>query len=155
MKDSLGIIGYILLIIGAVFIDTPIIALLAIPAFITGMILLIIFYNNLLNKFYKLTLSGILLICGTLGYTAIEYNQYLVLLSRNEVSEFFSSWSIKILIITAINLMASYLVYLGLKKSKKVSNIKLLSLWLPTLILIPLTIFIIQIMYWNDYWLGG
>jgi len=155
MKDSLGIIGYVLLIFGAVFIDTPIIALLAIPVFITGMILLIIFYNNLLYKFYKLTLTGILLICGTLGYTAIEYNQYLVLLSRNEVSGFFSYWSIKIFIITAINLIASYLVYLGLKKSKKFSNSKLLSLWLPTLILIPLTIFIIQIMYWNDYWLGG
>lgn len=155
MKGYLGITGYILLVIGDVFIDTPIIAPLAITVFIAGVILLMVFYNNLRNKFYKLTLSGILLVCGTLGYAAIEYNQYLVSLSRNEVEGFFSYWSFKIFIIIVFNLIASYLVYLGLKKSHKFSNHKLLTLWLPTLVVIPFSLIIIQYMYRADYWMGG
>jgi len=65
MKDFLGILGYTFLILGAFFIDTPIIALLFIPVFLAGMIILILFYNKFLKRNNKLGMLGILIICLT------------------------------------------------------------------------------------------
>jgi len=151
MKKQFGIIGYILVFIGAVFIDTPIFALLAIPVFVTGSILLVIYSEKLLKKYSTIGLLGIIVICVILAYSAIEFNQYLVLVSRDEnVKLSLLVWA-KVGVIVIINLLGSYMVYLGVKHREN----DLIPLWIPILILIPATILWKQLAFWTGYWLGG
>ena len=46
MKILIGILGYVLLITGALFINAPIIALLAIPVYLVGIVLIIKFIGK-------------------------------------------------------------------------------------------------------------
>ena len=151
MKKQFGIIGYIFVFIGAVFIDTPIFALLAIPVFVTGTILLVIYYDKLLKKYSKIGLLGIIVICAILAYAAIEFNQYLVLVSRDENEKLSLLVWVKVGVIVIIDLLVSYFVYLGVKHRES----DLIPLWIPILILIPSTILWKQLAYWTGYWLGG
>jgi len=159
MKKSLGILGYLFLLISGIFLDAPIIALLAMLLFLAGLILLIIFYIDLINSeiprrwfFVLLTVIGTILLCGILGYAAVEYNQYLVAVDRNpEVNPKSSAW----MRVVAINLMASMLIYFGIKNSRKLNKVNLLFVWLPSFVLIPLTIILMKLTVLTGIWFGG
>lgn len=156
MKNNSGIIGYGLVIFGAILIDTPMIAVLAIPIFLAGVILLAITYDKILQKYSKLGMLGIIIICVVLAYTAIEFNQYLVLLSREENEAISSLAWIKIALIIALNLIASYFVFLGFKQDYKLNkSISTLGWWLPTVLLVPVVLLWKLIAYWRGFWLGG
>jgi hypothetical protein len=159
MKKSLGIVGYLSLLISGIFLDAPIIALLAMLLFLAGLTLLIIFYIDLINReksnrlvFVLLAVIGTILLSGTLGYAAVEYNQYLVEVDRNpEVNPSSSAW----IIVGAINLIASLLIYFGIKNSSKLNKVNLLFVWLPTFVLIPLTIILMKLTVLTGIWFGG
>lgn len=155
MSNFKGIAGYVFLIIGAIFIDTPYFSIfLGIPMFIVGVILLMLFYDKILMNNNKLGLLGMVIICVILAFSAIEFNQYLVLVNKDEYEGLKIVGWIKIGGIFLLNILASYFVYLGFGK-QKIKNNSLIVWWLPTLYLIPLVIFLIQILYWKDYWVGG
>lgn len=159
MKKSLVYLGYLFLLISGTFLDAPIIALLAMLLFLAGLGLLIVFYVDLIDReksnqwlFVLLAVSGTILLCGILGYAAVEYNQYLVAVGRNpEVKPSFSA----LIIVTALNLTASILIYYGIRKSRKLNMVNLLFIWLPTLIIIPLTIILIKLTVLTGIWFGG
>jgi hypothetical protein len=161
MKKSLGFSGYLILIISGVYLDAPFIALLAIPLFLIGFILLLWFYLGFItNQKTKKMLSvfmifiGMVMLCGGLGFSAIGYNQFQVDVSRNIVNESELNWS-NILVIVAINLIASLLIYFGIQKSKNLSKTNLLFVWLPTLFIIPFTLFLIKLATVTGFWFGG
>lgn len=159
MKKSLVYLGYLFLLISGTFLDAPIIALLAMLLFLAGLGLLIVFYVDLIDReksnqwlFVLLAVSGTILLCGILGYAAVEYKQYLVAVGRNpEVKPSFSA----LIIVTALNLTASILIYYGIRKSRKLNMVNLLFIWLPTLIIIPLTIILIKLTVLTGIWFGG
>lgn len=155
MKERYGVIGYILVFIGAVFIDTPILALLAIPVFFAGAILLIIYYEKKLQNYGKIALLGIIVMCIILAYVAIQFNEYLVLVSRDENESLSLFVWAQIGVITFVTSLVSYFVYLGVKHRKNLDKGDLIPLWLPILILIPLTILWKALAFWTGYWLGG
>ena len=158
MKKTLGILGFIILIISGVFLDTPIIAILVMPLFLVGFAFLLIFYlgfkksQSLFSTF--IIVMGTVLLCGLLGYSVVEYNQFQVDVDRNIISELAFNWS-KILVIVVLNVIASLLIYLGIQKSNKLNKTNLFLVWLPTLILIPFTLFLIKLAILTGFWLGG
>ena len=156
MKNFLGILGYTFLILGAFFIDTPIIALLFIPIFLTGMIILMIFYNKILKRNNKLGMLGIIIICLTLGYSCIEFNEFLVLLSRDEFSQFTNTALIKVGGIITLTSVASFFVFIGLgKENIQYQNGSLVGWWLSATLVIPLVILLYWVAYSTGNWLGG
>ena len=64
------------------------------------------------------------------------------------------NWT-KRLVIVAVNLIASLLIYFGIHKSKKLGRTNLLIVWLPTLFIIPFTIFLIKLATLTGFWFGG
>lgn len=123
MKEIIGILGFLLLVVTAVFIDTPFIALLAIPLFLAGSILILIFYLKQIDKEEHMNILpetiiivGIVSLCALLGYAAIEYNHFQAYMLRNQ--ELSWNWS-KILIVILINILASVLILLGIWKGSK------------------------------------
>jgi hypothetical protein len=159
MNKTTGILGYLFLVISGVFLDAPIIALLAMPLFLAGLILLIIFYLGVIDKkkpgrwlFVLLVVTGTVLLCGVFGYAAVEYNQYLVSVDRNPATEPSSS---TLMIVIGINLMASLLIYFGIKNGNKINEANLLFVWLPSFILIPLTIILLKLTVLTGIWFGG
>lgn len=156
MKNLLGILGFTFLIMGAFFIDTPIIALLFIPVFLAGLIMLMLFYNRILKKNYKLGMLGILIICLTLAYSSIEFNQFLVLLSRDEFEEFSSVVWLKIISVTVLTLIASVFIYLGLgKENIHYKQGSLIGWWMSASLVIPFVIILYWIAYNSGNWGGG
>ena len=97
---------------------------------------------------------GTVLLCGLLGYSVVEYNQFQVDVDRNIISELAFNWN-KILVIVVLNVIASLLIYLGIQKSNKLNKTNLFLVWLPTLILIPFTLFLIKLAILTGFWLGG
>lgn len=156
MRSYLGVLGYTFLILGAFFIDTPMVALLFIPLFIAGMIMLMLFYNKKFKRNNKLGMLGFLIICITLGYTCIQFNQFLVLLSRNEFSGVTSAVWLKIVSIIVLTLIASFLIYRGLgKESINYKSESLFGWWLSASMVIPFVILLYWIAYSTENWAGG
>ena len=156
MKNFLGVFGYTLLILGAFFIDTPIIALLFIPIFLAGMIMLMLYYNRILKRNNKLGMLGILIICLTLGYSCIEFNEFLVLLSRDEFSGFTNTAWIKLLSIIILITISSLFIFIGLgKENIHNKNGSLIGWWLSASFVIPFVILLYWIAYSTGNWAGG
>jgi hypothetical protein len=162
MKRKLGFTGFALLIISAVFLDAPIIALLAMPMFLVGFVLVLIFYLDLIKKqksksFFLIFMIvlGVILLCGVLGYSVVEYNQYQVDLDRNTADVKLPINWIKILIIAAINIIASVLIYFGIKNSDKLERSELLYVWMISLVLVPFTLLLIKLAVITGFWFGG
>ena len=154
-----GISGFLILIISAIFLDTPIIAILAIPIYLIGAILIIIFYIKLLDKKEKMiivpetiTFIGVVLLCLTLGYASVEYNQFQGFISRDPEIDW--NWN-KILGVTGINLLASVLIYLGIFKGSSYQREELIVLTVPTLLAIPFVLTIIKLSVISGNWLGA
>ena len=162
MKKILGILAYLLLIVSAVFIDTPIFALLAMPLFLSGIILMIVFnlsYLRMINKyrrFYTFTsILGTLILCGLLGYAAVEYNQYQVDIDRNIIEErILINW-INVIIVIGVNLFATLLIFLGIKHSDQFNLADSLLVLILSILFIPITLFLIKIAVLTGIWLGG
>jgi len=151
MNKSPGIWGYILLIISSAFIDVPIIALLAMLAFLAGVVILLIFFYNLIDKdkphrwlFISLVTLGTLMLAAALGYSAVEFTEYLV--SKHRGEEIANShWSL-IIQIKAINIVSSLIIFIGIKHSSKLNKKALIFSWLPTLLIIPVTIILVKLL---------
>jgi hypothetical protein len=162
MNRKLGFSGFVLLIISAVFLDAPIIALLAMPMFLVGFVLVLIFYLDLIkkqkSKSFFLTLMivlGVILLCGVLGYSVVEYNQYQVDMdSKIGNGRLPFNW-IKILIIAVLNIIASALIYFGIKNSDKLERSELLYVWMISLVLVPFTLLLIKLAVVTGFWFGG
>ena len=162
MRNTLGVLGYLILIVSGVFLDAPIIALLAIPFFLIGFILLLIFHIGLLrdqksNKvlYIFLIVLGTVLLSGVLGYAVVEYNQFQVALDRNTSGENLPfNWE-KILIVVAINIIAAVSIYFGIHKSDKLDESNIILVWMPTLILVPCTLLLIKLVVVAGFWFGG
>lgn len=156
MKNFLGILGFTFLIMGAFFIDSPIIALLFIPIFLAGLIMVMLFYSKILKKNNKIGMLGILIICLTLGYTCIEFNQFLVLLSRDEFEGFSNTALLKIASITVLTLIASFFIYKGLgKENIHYKQSSLIGWWVFPSLVIPFVILLYWIAYNSGNWAGG
>ena len=92
MNKTIGVLGYLLLMISGVYLDAPIIALLAMPLFLIGFILLLKFYLSLnftqtskMGTDTIMIIIGATLLCAVLGYSVVEYNQFQVAVDRNDV----------------------------------------------------------------------
>jgi hypothetical protein len=151
MNKTLGILGYSILIISAAFLDIPFIGLLAMITFLAGVVLLLIFYLKLINVkekyrllFILLIVIGILTLSGTLGYSAIGFNEYLVSMHRGEELSH-SPW-IRLASIIGINVVSSFLIFAGIRNSDELNKETLYSCWLPTFFIIPVTIVLIKIL---------
>ena len=157
MKDLQGILGFLLLIISGVFLDTPFISLLAIPLFLTGFVLILVFYLHEIKDSQK-WLSTFLIITGALifwivsGYSAVTYNQYQGYLSRNPEIQW--NWN-NIMLVVALNILASILIYVGIKIVKNYKPIELNLLVLPTVLVIPIILFIIKMLVLSGSWFGA
>ena len=159
MKGLIGFLGFLLLIISAVFIDAPIIALLAIPVFLAGSILILIFYLRQIynDGFMKILpetiiIIGVVSFCAITGYSAVEYNQYQGYLGRGE--EISWDW-IKILIVAGINIFASFLISLGIWKGNKYRYDEALEYVAPTLITLPIILLLIKLCVIGGIWQGA
>ena len=162
MKRKTGISGFALLIISAVFLDAPFIALLAMPMFLAGFVLILMFYLDLIKKQKSksalltfMIVFGVILLCGVLGYSVVEFNQYQVDLDRNMGDGKLPYNWIKILIIAAINAVASVLIYFGIKNSDKLDRSDLLYVWSISLVLVPFTLLLIKLFVITGFWFGG
>lgn len=159
MREIIGILGFLILIGSAVFLDTPFISLLAIPVFIAGFILILISYlkqidnekhMNILSQ--NLIIIGIVLLCALLGYAAVQYNQFQGLLSRNQ--EVHWNWN-TILAVAGINILASILIFIGIWKGNNYQSEELIVLTLPTLLVIPISLILIKIYVLSGHWMGA
>jgi hypothetical protein len=162
MKKTLGTLGYLFLVISAVFLDAPFIALLAMPIFLTGFVLVLILYLDLIkkqkSKSFFLTFMivlGVIMLCGILGYSVVEYNQYQVDMDNKIGNGRLPFNWIKILIIAAINIIASVLIYFGIKNSDKLERSELLYVWMISLVLVPFTLLLIKLAVITGFWFGG
>ena len=153
MRELFGILGYIIIILSAAFLDIPFIGLLAMLTFLVGLILLIIFFLKFLGDdlkyewFYStLIIFGVIILVGALGYSSVEYNEYLVSVNRGEELSGFSgfNWN-KILIIACIVIISSLIILAGIWKDSK-DKIETIISWLPTLFLIPISILLIKLL---------
>lgn len=151
MNKALGISGYFILILSAAFLDIPFLGLLAIPTFLIGVILLLIFYLKLIDIkksfmwfFIILVVIGVLMLSGALGYSAVEFNQYLVSKHRGE-EILYLPW-VRIIQIIGINIVSSFVILAGIKHSSKLNKEKLLVSWIPSFFIIPVTIVLIKIL---------
>lgn len=158
MREIIGTLGFLLLIVSSVFIDTSIIALLAIPVFVAGSILILIFYlkhidnekrMNILSQ--NLCIFGVVLLCALLGYAASKYNLLQGLIGRNQ--EVHWNWN-TILAVTGINILASISIFIGIWKGNNYRLGELIVLTLPTLLVIPISIILIKLSVISGIWLG-
>jgi len=162
MNRKLGLTGFALLIISAVFLDAPIIALLAMPMFLVGFVLILMFYLDLIkkqkSKSFFLTFMivlGVIMLCGVLGYSVVEYNQYQVDMDNKIGNGRLPFNWIKILIIAVLNIIASALIYFGIKNSDKLERSDLLYVWMISLVLVPFTLLLIKLAVITGIWFGG
>jgi len=159
MKEIIGILGFLILIGSAVFLYTPFIALIAIPLFIAGSILILISYlkqidnekrMNILSQ--NLIIIGVVLLCALLGYAAVQYNQFQGLLGRNQ--ELSWNWN-KIFSVAGINILASISIFLGIWKGNNYRLEELIILTIPSLLVIPVSIILIKLSVISGIWLGA
>jgi hypothetical protein len=97
---------------------------------------------------------GTTLLCAVLGYSVVEYNQFQVAIDRNDVESLSLSGFIKIIKIGAVNIIASILIYLGIKKKIDKST-RLIIVLLPTVFLVPATILLLKLTIYAGFWFGG
>ena len=151
MNKTLGISGYVTLIISAPFLDIPFLGLLAVPIFLLGTILLTVFFLKLIAEKYEfrflnsaMVIAGVLLLCGTIGYSSTTFTEYLVSMHRDEAL-LYSPFQ-KIVSIATISVVSSFLVFLAIRKSEKLSKRTLKSYWLPTFFIIPVVLVFIKLL---------
>ena len=159
MNGIIGFLGFLLLIVSAVFIDVPIIAILAIPVFLTGLILILIFYlkeidkERIINIFPQvLIIIGVISFCVISGYAAIKYNQFQGYLNMGE--EINWNW-INILMVAGINILSSFFIFLGIWIGNKCKYDVALEYITPTLIAIPIILLLIKLCVISGIWLGA
>lgn len=153
MKIACGILGYLILLCSSAFLDVPVIGIIAMLTLVLGIVLIIAFYFSLINQEYSnkwlaksLFITGILLLSGAAGYSAVEFTEYLAALSANTVAINFPSPWLVISQITGVNLLASLIVFIGLKQGSYLKKKSLYLAWTPTLILVPLVVLLIKIL---------
>ena len=95
---------------------------------------------------------GVVVLWILLGYASSVYNTYEALLIKNSGLQW--NWT-KILIVLAINILASILIIIGIRKSTDFKWSQIILLTLPTILLIPLTLLIIKLYIMSDFWLGS
>jgi len=151
MKIGRIILAYVLLIVSAAFLDVDILALLALPIFITSTGMVIAFHLALVDKRspkkwfgISLIIIGSILLSATVGYSAVKYIVYLRADASNAIQEPFPSLILNAYQIIGMNLLASLVIFLGLKKSIMLANKKLYLIWIPTLLLIPVVTLLIS-----------
>lgn len=153
MKINRAIFGYIILIVSAAFLDVDILSLLAIPIFIIGASILLTFFLSLVDKknpkrglSISLIIVGTILLSSIVGYSAIKYFAYLRADTYSKVQEPFPSLVLNVIQIIVINLLASLLLFIGIKKSVILTNKNIYLLWLPSFLLIPIVIMLIKLL---------
>ncbi len=145
-------IGYFLMVFSAVFINTPIIAFVVIPLFITGAIFVMIFYTSLIDRkrSYARVKSGFIIFGCTvlsfiLGYTAVAFDQFKLNREGALTSDSSVFTIMKVITIIGIYLIAILFIYLGIRKSEKLKNRKLFNILLPAFYVLPVTILLMQL----------
>ena len=159
MKIFIGILGYVLLITGAIFINAPIIALLAIPVYLVGIALIIIFYIGLLDKqkphvkiYSALIIFGIILGAYFLAATVIQYTYYLTEVDRavfmnvpQDGSHNIVKLPLKDLIINGLlNLLISIVITFSIIKGSQIDKESAGLICLPLFLVIPITLFLVK-----------
>jgi hypothetical protein len=161
MKNIWGIIGYMLLVISATFLNAPIFSLLAMPLFLLGAAFFIRFYLSIVKKGMpnkqisnKLILTGSILVTLLIGYSAIEFTSYLDAIYQSEFNSFANKQPAvqvpiqlhKIIIVAALNFVFSLMIFVGCRLGSSLSIKKLLLLVTPTLLIIPITILLMKLL---------
>lgn len=149
-----GTIGFILLIVGAVFSHVPIIALLTLPIFALGIVISAVFLFSLSDEQVsnrKKWFGAFFIIAGIVGFSfalylaAWHYANYLVAVSRDVVDRFYPAPWRNILTILALNIVTSSVAVLGVRQRSKWKVRKLFLLWLALLLAIPLTLVLVKL----------
>ncbi|TBR19035.1 MAG: hypothetical protein EPO57_05280 [Chitinophagaceae bacterium] len=153
MKTNLGITGYILLIVSAAFLDVAILALLAIPVFIIGAIMVLAFYRSLINKetpkrwlAISLTTIGTILLSALAGNAGCQFISYLRGEPFGEIGYPFPSPPLSVIEIIGVNILASFIILIGIKQNSLLTNKRIYLVWIPTFLLIPLVILLIKLL---------
>ena len=158
MKIFTGILGYVLLIAGAIFINAPIIALLAIPVYLVGIVLIIKFYLGFLDKqkprakFYSgLIKFGIILCAYLLVTSVIKCTYYLtdvdrgVIMNAQEGNDNIIQFPLRDWIgYGLLNLLISILFTVAIIKGSKLDWRFAGWICLPLFLLIPVTLFLVE-----------
>lgn len=156
-QHFLGFFGYIMLIFSASFLNVPILSLVSMPVFIISIFVCIYFFFSLSKKNFddQKRLAHFLIIIGIIGlsiviaYAAISYSDFLVAVSRNVVEKLYPSpWFIGFMIKNILfDLLFVSFVMLGAKEFIQFTAKALFFLGLAMLLSIPLTLFLVKLLY--------
>lgn len=99
-------------------------------------------------------LTGSILITLLIGYSAIDFTSYLEAIYRSEFNSFANKQPAvqiliplqKIIIVAALNFIFSLMILVGCRYGSNFSLKKLLLLIAPTLLIIPITILLMQLL---------
>jgi len=141
--------GYILLILSSTFLGWEIITLIAMPAFLISIGIILIYYLSLISKenqkrrlAISLIISGILLLSAVVGYSSVKFMEYIVDLQRDMFFEFLLSlWPA-----IGIYFLASLIILIGIRQSSILNKRKQYLVWLPTLVILPLVMMLIVVL---------
>jgi hypothetical protein len=152
MKSIRGSLAYSLLIVSASFLDVAIFGLLAIPLLmVSAGMLMALYISSVSEETPKRALAIVLIITGTVllslvtGYAGVRYMAYLHSGSSGVMQEPFPSLVLNVIQISGINVLASFLILMGLRRSV-VPKKSLIAIWGPTLLLIPSVVLLIHLL---------
>ena len=155
-SKTFGIIGYILLVVGATFLHAPILALGAIPILIVSIVLCTTFLFSLSNDQVsnKKWLGAFLIIVGiigfyiTIGYAAYQYADYLVASSRNVIERFYPSpWKVIFVFkVLAADIIATSIITLGIKQRTGWEGKRIRLAWSAIFLSAPITIAMVRLL---------
>lgn len=144
---------YLLFVFSAAFLNVPMLGILAMPLLlISGIALLIIFLSLHDEEVEKKLISTLIITIGTIlliiivGYTAIQYTEYLLAIRRGVVERFFPSPWLGTLKIMGTALIASITIVVGIKLRSGWSNKRLFFIFLVIFSSVFLTTLIVKIL---------
>ena len=149
-----GIIGYILLVVSASSFHMPILSLLALPVFVVSILVCAVFFfllpqNHATNKKWFsafLIIVGTMGLAATIGYSAWQYADYLVAISRNVVEKFYPSPWLKVFMMLGFDAVASSIIVLGVQKRTRWKGKSLFFLYLTVFLSVPITVVLVKLL---------
>jgi hypothetical protein len=156
-SKTLGIVGFLLLILSSSFLDVPMFGLLAMPVFIAGVICVIIYslrfkktsYSTLNAYWFStfLIILGVLALSITMGYTGIKFAGYFSVSGSHDIADSFNSSSSKIiLIILIVDFVATSIILLGMRLRSEIKRNNILLAWVILFLSVPLIVGIIKLL---------
>lgn len=149
LKLILLLSGYVLLILSSAFLNVELISLLAMPLYIVSIVIILSCYLGLINKesskreFAKsLIIPGTVILAIIVALPPLTFIDYLQDHSGSGVVNF----SFSHLFLIGINIVLSSVIFVGLKRGSNLNNKRLIIAVLPSLLVIPSALMLIQLL---------